>query len=141
VSIPPIETNSPLVVNADAVLAFPVSLQSLQLVSGQGRKRPEILGRIKHIQFAKSLALDSLKPTHRFTAEEALSLGATERPDHRQKVYRFTLNVKRVRRRCFCSLDIRTYQVDQPVFPHCAPINIGFRRSLTSFGGFDRNPL
>jgi hypothetical protein len=83
VPVPPIKADSPLVVNTDAVPTLSVSLQPFQLVSRKSRKRPEILSRIKHVQFAESLTLDSLEPAHRFTTEEPLGLGVAKGPDHR----------------------------------------------------------
>jgi len=95
VSVPPLKADAPLVVDADAVLAFAISLQPLQPISWKRRKGSDIRCRIEHVQLAKSRALDGPEPPHRVSAEEALGFGAAEGPDHRRRVYWYALNVNR----------------------------------------------
>src|SRR6266568_1603371 len=95
VSVPPLKTNAPSFVDADAVLVFAIPLQPLQPISGQSRERSQVRRRIQHVQLAKSRALDGLEPRHRVPAEKALGFGRAERPDHREMVYWYPLNVNR----------------------------------------------
>jgi hypothetical protein len=97
VALAPYEADAPLVVDSDAVLTLPVAFQRLQLVSGEGRKRPEVRLRVQHVQLAKSRALDGLESPHSLPAKQPLGVGATEGPDHRRRVYRVTLNVNQYR--------------------------------------------
>lgn len=58
VLVSPLETNPPLIVNPDAVLAFPVSRKGLESVSG---RNPEIIQRhrrIQQVEFLLGLSLD-----------------------------------------------------------------------------------
>ncbi len=94
VAIPPRKANTPLVIDAHAVLALAITFQALQSVSRQRRERSEIGRRVEHVQFSKSLALNGLEAAYGFPVEEALGLGAAKRPDHRMMVYCFPVNVK-----------------------------------------------
>ena len=58
ISIHPFETDSPLLVDADAVLPFPIPLQHLQPVS---RRNPQIFEAnrsVQELQFMKRLLLN-----------------------------------------------------------------------------------
>jgi len=94
VPLAPRKANAPLVVDANAVLAPPVTLQALQPISRQTGKGSHIRRPVKHVQLPKSLALDGFEPPHWFTLKEALGVRAAEGPDHNGKVYRYPLNVK-----------------------------------------------
>jgi len=72
VTLPPLKANAPLIVHADAVLAPAISLQRLQPVPRERRKRSELGRGVKHVELAKGCALDSLKPADRLPAEQAL---------------------------------------------------------------------
>jgi len=85
VSVSPFKANAPLIVDTDAALAFAIPFQSLQPISWESRKRPDIRRCIEHVQLAKSRALYTLEPAHRVSAEKALGVGATEGPDHSLK--------------------------------------------------------
>jgi len=52
VALAPCEADAPLVVDPNAVLTLAVAFQRLELVSGEGRKRPEIRRRVEHVQLA-----------------------------------------------------------------------------------------
>jgi hypothetical protein len=65
----PLKTNPPLVINADAVLVFPVTLKPLQTVSRQTGEGSEIRCGVKQVQFAQRLALNGPKSAHRFAAK------------------------------------------------------------------------
>jgi len=54
VAIPPLKTNAPLVIDANTVLAVPVSFQVLQSVSRQRRERPQIRSRVSRSSFRRA---------------------------------------------------------------------------------------
>ena len=61
-AITPYETDPPLVVDANAVLLFPITSQALQAVA---RREPQIVqagGRIEHSQFSERCALEIGRP-------------------------------------------------------------------------------
>src|SRR5689334_13617564 len=81
----PRKTNTPLVIDADAVLALPITFKPLQSVSRQCRERCESRRGVEHVQFPKGLALNGLEPANGFSMEEALGISASEGPDHIHK--------------------------------------------------------
>src|SRR5216684_9228357 len=82
VAVAPYKAKAPLVIDADAVLALAIALQSLQSVPRQQRERAHIRRRVKHVEFPQALTLNGLEPAHRFPAEKALRISAAESPDH-----------------------------------------------------------
>ena len=48
----PVETDAPLVIDADAVLTLPISFQLLKLIAGRREQVAEILGIVQVDQFA-----------------------------------------------------------------------------------------
>jgi len=93
-AVPPRKAKAPLVIDADTVLALAIALQALQAVSRQQRERSHVRSRVQHVQFPQALTLNGLKPAYGFPAEEALRISAAESPDHVQKVYCCSVNVK-----------------------------------------------
>lgn len=93
VAVSPLKANSPLIVDAYAVLPVAVALQAFQPVSRQVRERLQVGRRIQDIQFSQGGSLDGLEPADRFTTEEALGVRAAERPDHTIMLYCFPLHV------------------------------------------------
>lgn len=83
----PNKTNAPLVVDANAVLAFAIASKSFQAVARQRVQRSQIRSGVQHVQFAKRLPFDSAKPANRLAAEETLRIQATEPADHRSSIY------------------------------------------------------
>jgi len=51
----PVETDAPLVIDADAVLTLPISFQFLKLIAGRREQVAQILGIVQVDQFASSL--------------------------------------------------------------------------------------
>src|SRR5215467_13051727 len=82
VTLAPRKANTPLIVDADAILTVAIAFQSLQPVSRQGGKSSQIRRCVQHVQLAKRLPFDGLEPPHWFSAKEALGIGATEGADH-----------------------------------------------------------
>jgi hypothetical protein len=86
VSIPllPPETYPPTIIDPDAVLPLPVSLQSLQMVRGRNSQILQRLRSIEHSQFAKSRTL-KVRPesSHGAATEKSLELSGLKGSDHR----------------------------------------------------------
>ena len=57
VAIMPAETDSPLVVDADAVLTLPAACQFLESIAWRDSQILDCVGRIKHRQFSKGRSL------------------------------------------------------------------------------------
>ena len=84
-TLQPFEANPPLVVDADAMLALAVSLQSFQAIAGQRRKIPQDHSSLQTIQFQPRSPFNARKRLH------ALACGKVSGPlvpiarDHRFK--------------------------------------------------------
>jgi hypothetical protein len=85
VSVPllPPETYPPTIVDPDAVLPLPVSLQSLQMVRGRNSQILQRLRSIEHSQFPKSRTL-KVRPEspHRAATEKSLELSGLKGSNH-----------------------------------------------------------
>ena len=81
--ISPQETNSPLVIDTDAMFSFAITLQSLKPVRGW---KPKILkpnGRVDCIEpHERSLLNLSGKPLHELAIEDSFSIRVAERFNH-----------------------------------------------------------
>ena len=95
VTLPPDKTDPPLVVNADAVLALPVTPQALQAVAGRGGKVAELGGAIQLSQLALGDPLDPLIPPHPAAGMEMLGVWGAKGFDHPDSLPREGLYVKR----------------------------------------------
>ena len=82
----PNETDTPLVVNPDAVLAFSVTPQSFQVVARNCCQVSQYSGRIKHVQLPAANVLNGLKSFNPFALEQALSGSIRERFNHAPRV-------------------------------------------------------
>jgi hypothetical protein len=94
--LPP-EAQAPLLIDADAVLTLPISLQRFELIGGRDHKVPKIDGRIEVFELLAHPLLNS--PIHgfdEFAAENSLSFPALEGTNHRGlMLMRSVINVKR----------------------------------------------
>jgi hypothetical protein len=80
----PTETNAPLVIDSDGVLAFAVSLESLQTVAGRDGEVFEFGDRMELSQFSQGDTLDVRRKRAGFPfTEEEGGLLAGEGTDHR----------------------------------------------------------
>lgn len=83
VSLSPLKTNPPLIVDPNAVLPFAVPTQPFQTVAGERRENSQFAGRIEHIELPKCRALDGAKLPAGQAMKESLSLVGPEGLDHR----------------------------------------------------------
>jgi hypothetical protein len=88
----PFEANTPLVVDADAVLAFPAALQGLEPVSRQNGKVAEHQGRFEPVQFQTGGAFDAREGFGTFSRRQGGSFLVPETNDHKCRI------VKKIRR-------------------------------------------
>ena len=83
VTCTPSEANPPLLINADAVLPFPVAAQGFKTVTWRYAQLVQVGCRVQHPQFPHSHPLDALRQLARMQAiVELLRLGTSERPNH-----------------------------------------------------------
>jgi len=78
----PDKAHPPLVIHADTVLPFAVSLQGFKLVPRRYPQAGKIGGRLKLQQLTPRHAFDVFEPGNRLAMEERLSVRAVERMDH-----------------------------------------------------------
>ena len=70
----PYETNTPLIIYSDAVLAFPLPLQAFKIIGGWVSKVTHIFSPVQHAEFSKSYALDGLRQfARKLTVENLFS--------------------------------------------------------------------
>lgn len=97
ISVPPAETDSPLVVYSDAVLAGPIAPKRLQSIPRGNSKRFQIRRGVQHEQFHMTRPLDILRQSLRkSTLRNLLRFLAGERLYHGRKILTPpVINVKR----------------------------------------------
>lgn len=95
ISIPPNETEPPLIVDSYAVLTLAVAAQSLKVVAGRGRKITKFSGAIQLPKFPASNPFYGRKSPTRHAVMKPLSLRAAETPDHKPMILRYEFNVNR----------------------------------------------
>ena len=81
-ALSPEKANSPLVVDANAVLAPAVGLQCLQLVARWDAQAGKLGGRVDLKQLAPGDALDVAEAGNRAAVKQGLGVCARERADH-----------------------------------------------------------
>jgi hypothetical protein len=89
----PDKANSPLIVDANAVLSPSIAAQSFQVISWRRSQIAEPNRSIQLPQFSKCHSLKVLKSFDGLPAMETFRLGRSKRLDHPLIVYRFALNV------------------------------------------------
>jgi hypothetical protein len=83
--VTPYEADTPLIIDADTVLPFPISLQGFQSVR---RREAQILqtgGGIDRVEFHERSLLNVVgELPHELTLEDLLRISIVKRPDHTQ---------------------------------------------------------
>jgi len=82
VALAPHETNAPLVVDPNTVLAFSFPAQPFQPIPRRRGQIADSRSEMQLVELSPGDALNSLEPPHRFSLEEALGIAATEGADH-----------------------------------------------------------
>jgi hypothetical protein len=83
-AVAPDKTQPPLIVNADAVLAEPITLQRLQVIAGRYTQKIQCSGGMQLHQLSQCDAFKRLEPLYALTLEQGLGIGALKRLDHAQ---------------------------------------------------------
>src|SRR5260221_9929742 len=95
IAVIPFKSDSPLVVDSDAVLFFTISVQTFQPVPrdyGQCRK---VRSRVQHDQSPQSSSFDSSKLPASMQLKQPFGFGRPEGLDHKTILYCLTLAVHR----------------------------------------------
>jgi len=79
----PDEAQPELIIDADAVLAAPVSVQRLQAIGRRYAQIPQIGRNVEHRQLAQSSGFDVAPPRHALAIEQRMRAFAGERLDQR----------------------------------------------------------
>src|SRR5438105_4659179 len=85
-SIWPLKTDAPLIVDADAVLAFPITLQRFEPVAGQRRQIMQDVGGFKAIELEPSRPLDARERFHALAGREISCSLIAIADDHRHRL-------------------------------------------------------
>jgi len=81
-AIIPAETNSPLVIHSNAVLPFPVTLESFEPICRRNSEIIQTFGSIQHRELAKGDRDDRIEPTRLPPFPKVASLFAPEAINH-----------------------------------------------------------
>jgi hypothetical protein len=81
-AIIPAETNSPLVIHSNAVLPFPVTLESFEPICRRNSEIIQTFGSIQHRELAKGDRDDRIEPTRLSPLPKVASLFAPEAINH-----------------------------------------------------------
>ena len=78
----PEKANSPLVVDADAVLSFAVAHQRFKLIAGRRTQARQLRSGMELKQLASSYPLNVLESGYRSTMEKQFRIGTCKRNNH-----------------------------------------------------------
>jgi len=90
----PNKTDSPLIIDANAVLSFSIALQGFQVIARGHSQTDQFIYGMKLQQLTPSHALDIVEPGHHLASKQSLGVGANERMDHEAILFRDTESVK-----------------------------------------------
>jgi hypothetical protein len=80
--LPPHKAHTPLVIDPDAVLALPVSMQSFQAIAGKAGQVNQADCTVQDLQASLCLCLHSLEAAHLLTMVEGFGILITKALDH-----------------------------------------------------------
>ena len=80
-AVTPGEANPPLIIDPNAVLSSPISLECFEMVARRNTQILQLRGGIQVEQLAPRHSFDCLKPEHRPILEQRLSVAASKRSD------------------------------------------------------------
>src|SRR5437879_3102307 len=86
----PAKTDAVLIVDPDAVLSDPVSLQAFELVARPDQKIAQGNRSIQGIQPPLRGGFDVYEPADSFIVKQPFGIAAAERPDHSLSIIHFT---------------------------------------------------
>jgi hypothetical protein len=94
ISVTPHKTKTPLVVDPDTVLPFPIAAQGFQTVPRRCCQIAQLRSAVQLAELSAGDPFHGSKATTRLPVVKSPGFRATERPDHLSILYRITLNVK-----------------------------------------------
>ena len=96
-AVDPHKPNPPLCIDANAVLAFPVTLEGFKLVSG--RHPQKLYGRcsVHLLQFAQCYGFKVDEPGNPFSSKQGLRIAAIETLNHAQMITTGVINCQAVK--------------------------------------------
>jgi hypothetical protein len=83
VTLSPLETDAPLIIDSDAVLTPTGTMKFLQTIAGRDTQVLQRLRVVQHYELATGGVLDTLKAWTALAVEERFRIFAPERPNHR----------------------------------------------------------
>jgi hypothetical protein len=95
--VEPNKTDSPLIVDANAVLSFSFALQGFQVIARWHSQTDQFSDSMQLQQLAPSHALDVVEPGHHLASKQSLGVGTNERMDHGAILFRVTESVKKIK--------------------------------------------
>ena len=90
VTLSPLETDAPLIVDSDAVLTLTVTVQFLQAIAGRDAQVLQRLRVVQHYELATRGVLDALKAWTALAVEERFRVFGAERLYHLNILLRIT---------------------------------------------------
>ena len=91
-AINPYKANPPLCIDADAVLAFPVTFEGFKLVTRRHPQKLDDRGRVDLLQFAHRHGFKVGKPGDPFASKQGLRIVALETLDHARMITANVIN-------------------------------------------------
>src|SRR5262245_19003431 len=83
----PHETDAPLIVDADRMLAGAVSRERLEPVRRRCTQVVEVAGVVEHVELSQRLSLDAAEPLHERAHPKSLGSAIAKRSDHAGCIY------------------------------------------------------
>lgn len=95
-AVTPDKTDSPLIIDPNRVLPFPVASQCFQLISRRRSQNAQLSHGVKLEQFPQSDPLDGTKPSAMMIVEKLLSFLGAKALNHTRRILRHALYVKQL---------------------------------------------
>jgi hypothetical protein len=128
-ALTPFEANPPLIVNADAVLSAPITVQGFKAVARRNPQIVDLFGGVDGEQPRSRTGLNQIRQTlYKVTGKERGGALVGEAPDHNRETYRKTVRLSR---------PPRTASGPQAAF-RLAPRVLLFSRVMTDPGAAER---
>ncbi len=91
----PAEANTKLVIDANAPLAFAISAQSLQLITGRNAHVIDVRCQVQLNKFPQGSTFNVRPPLAAFQTKQAFRLFRIKGPDHTLSIMKYVNNIKR----------------------------------------------
>jgi hypothetical protein len=112
----PHETDSPLVIDADAVLPSAIAPQCFELVSRRDPQASQICRRMQLQELSPRHTFNVFEPGYDLAMEKCLRIETSERTDHARIMFRNTESVKQDRAIAFEFFPYKINELQKPIF-------------------------